>query len=204
MTVTANIEELKPLAGAKTTCFHCGDECRDERIFFSEKSFCCEGCKTVYEILNASDLTHFYNIEKNAGLSLKGRKTEQYAWLDDAESAEKLLTFKDEKQSKLTLHLPQIHCASCIWLLENLHKLSPAIFATKVNFLKRETTITFDHQATSLRKVAELLASIGYPPDLNLNTLEGTARKPVSRRLIYQLGVAGFAFGNIMLLSFPE
>ncbi len=204
MTITANIEELKSLVTTKVACAHCGDECRDERILFAEKNFCCEGCKTVYEILNASDLTDFYNIEKNAGLSLKGRKTEQYAWLDDPEAAEKVLTFKDEKQSKLTLHLPQIHCASCIWLLENLHRLSPAIFATKVNFLKREATITFDHGATTLRKVAELLASIGYPPDLNLNTLEGKARKPVSRRLIYQLGVAGFAFGNIMLLSFPE
>jgi P-type Cu+ transporter len=204
MTISANIEQLKPLATAKTTCYHCGDECQDERILFAEKNFCCEGCKTVYEILNASDLTDFYNIEKNAGLSLKGRKTEQYTWLDDPEAAEKVLTFKDEKQSKLTLYLPQIHCASCIWLLENLHRFSPAIFSTKVNFLKREATITFDHGATSLRKVAELLASIGYPPDLNLGTLEGKARKPVSRRLIYQLGVAGFAFGNIMLLSFPE
>ncbi len=204
MTISATIEDTKPLAGAKLSCYHCGDECRDERILFAEKNFCCEGCKTVYEILNASDLTHFYNIEKNAGLSLKGKKLAQYAWLDDPEAAEKVLTFKNEKQSKLTLHLPQIHCASCIWLLENLHKLSPAIIATKVNFLKREATITFDHGATTLRKVAELLDSIGYPPDLNLNTLEGTARKPVSRRLIYQLGVAGFAFGNIMLLSFPE
>lgn len=204
MTISTTIEDTKPLAGAKLTCYHCGDECRDERILFAEKNFCCEGCKTVFEILNASDLTHFYNIEKNAGLSLKGKKLAQYAWLDDPEAADKVLTFKNEKQSKLTLHLPQIHCASCIWLLENLHKLSPAIIATKVNFLKREATITFDHGATTLRKVAELLDSIGYPPDLNLGTLEGTTRKPVSRRLIYQLGVAGFAFGNIMLLSFPE
>ncbi|MBI1226074.1 MAG: HAD-IC family P-type ATPase [Bacteroidetes bacterium] len=204
MTITANIEELKPLTTAKVTCAHCGDECRDERILFAEKNFCCEGCKTVYEILNTSNLSDFYKIDKNAGLSLKGRKQAEYTWLDDPEAAEKVLTFKDEKQSKLTLHLPQIHCASCIWLLENLHRLSPAILATKVNFLKREATVTFDHNATSLRKVAELLASIGYPPDLNLGTLEGSARKPVSRRLIYQLGVAGFAFGNIMLLSFPE
>jgi Cu+-exporting ATPase len=204
MTITANIEELKPLTTAKATCAHCGDECRDERILFAEKNFCCEGCKTVYEILNTSDLTHFYNIDKNAGLSLKGKKQVQYAWLDDPEAADKVLSFKDEKQAKLTLHLPEIHCASCIWLLENLHRLSTAILATKVNFLKREATITYDHQQTSLRKIAELLASIGYPPDLNLATLEGEARKPVSRRLIYQLGVAGFAFGNIMLLSFPE
>ncbi|MCC6727149.1 MAG: heavy metal translocating P-type ATPase metal-binding domain-containing protein [Saprospiraceae bacterium] len=204
MTISANIEELRPVTLAKTTCAHCGDECRDERILFAEQNFCCEGCKTVYEILHGSDLTQFYNIDKNAGLSLKGRKQAQYAWLDDPEAAAKVVEFSNEKISKLTLHLPQIHCASCIWLLENLHKISPAIVATKVNFLKREATVTFDNAATSLRKVAELLDSIGYPPDLNLGTLEGTARKPVSRRLIYQLGVAGFAFGNIMLLSFPE
>ncbi len=204
MTISANIEELKPVTMAKSTCAHCGDECQDERILFAEKNFCCEGCKTVYEILNASDLTHFYNIEKNAGLTLKGRKQAQYAWLDDSEAAAKVVEFSNDKITKLTLHLPQIHCASCIWLLENLHRISPAIVASKVNFLKREASITFDNTATSVRKVAELLDSIGYPPDLNLGTLEGMARKPVSRRLIYQLGVAGFAFGNIMLLSFPE
>lgn len=204
MTISANIEELRPVTLAKTTCAHCGDECRDERILFAEQSFCCEGCKTVYEILHGSDLAQFYNIDKNAGLSLKGKKQAQYAWLDDPEAAAKVVEFSNEKISKLTLHLPQIHCASCIWLLENLHRISPAIVSTKVNFLKREATVTFDNAATSLRKVAELLDSIGYPPDLNLGTLEGTARKPVSRRLIYQLGVAGFAFGNIMLLSFPE
>lgn len=204
MTISANIEELKPTTLAMTTCAHCGDECREERILFADQSFCCEGCKTVYEILHGSDLTHFYNIDRNAGLSLKGRKQAQYAWLDDSEAAAKVVEFSNEKISKLTLHLPQIHCASCIWLLENLHRISPAIVSTKVNFLKREASVTFDNAATSLRKVAELLDSIGYPPDLNLNTLEGTARKPVSRRLIYQLGVAGFAFGNIMLLSFPE
>ncbi len=204
MTISANIEELRSATVAKTSCAHCGDECREERILFAEQSFCCEGCKTVYEILHASDLTQFYNIDRNAGLSLKGKKQAQYAWLDDSEAAAKVVEFSNDKITKLTLHLPQIHCASCIWLLENLHRISPAIVATKVNFLKREATVTFDHAATSLRKVAELLDSIGYPPDLNLGTLEGTARKPVSRRLIYQLGVAGFAFGNIMLLSFPE
>ncbi|MBK8561856.1 MAG: heavy metal translocating P-type ATPase metal-binding domain-containing protein [Saprospiraceae bacterium] len=204
MTISANIEELRPAALAKTTCAHCGDECREERILFAEQSFCCEGCKTVYEILHGSDLTQFYNIDRNAGLSLKGRKQAQYAWLDDPEAAAKVVEFSNDKITKLTLHLPQIHCASCIWLLENLHRISPAIVGSKVNFLKREASVTFDNATTSLRKVAELLDSIGYPPDLNLGTLEGTARKPVSRRLIYQLGVAGFAFGNIMLLSFPE
>ena len=144
MTISANIEELRPAALAKTTCAHCGDECREERILFAEQSFCCEGCKTVYEILHGSDLTQFYNIDRNAGLSLKGRKQAQYAWLDDPEAAAKVVEFSNDKITKLTLHLPQIHCASCIWLLENLHRISPAIVGSKVNFLKREASVTFD------------------------------------------------------------
>ena len=32
-------------------CFHCGDDCRDDSISIGDRIFCCNGCKTVYEIL---------------------------------------------------------------------------------------------------------------------------------------------------------
>ncbi len=158
----------------------------------------------VYEILQSNDMCQFYDIGQNAGVSLKGRRLEQYAWLDDEEVASKILDFNDGRIAKVAFHLPQIHCASCIWLLENLYKLTPGIRDSKVNFLRKEAAITFNPSETSLRKIVELLASIGYAPELNMATLEKGERKPYKRRLIYQLGVAGFAFGNIMLLSFPE
>jgi Cu+-exporting ATPase len=54
----------------------------------------------------------------------------------------------------------------------------------------------------SLRKVVELLTSIGYEPYISLNDLK---RRPgIQKSLIYQLGIAGFCFANIMLMSFPE
>lgn len=158
----------------------------------------------VYEILQSNDMCQFYEIEEKAGVSLKGRKLEQYAWLDDAEVASKILDFNDGRIARVAFHLPQIHCASCIWLLENLYKLAPGIRDSKVNFLRKEAAITYNPNETSLRKIVELLASIGYAPELNMATLEKGERKAYNRRLIYQLGVAGFAFGNIMLLSFPE
>lgn len=62
----------------------------------------------------------------------------------------------------------------------------------------------FNPQRISLRKVVELLAFIGYEPALSLNDAE--KRKPANfnRRQIYRIGVAGFCFSNIMMLSFPE
>lgn len=185
-------------------CYHCGEECPDDNITIGEKHFCCQGCKTVFEILNDNGLCRFYDIEQKAGVSLKGRKLEQYTWLDEPEIVNQLIDFTDGRTSKITFYFPQIHCASCIWLLENLYKLSEGVLSCKVNFLKKEGYITYAPQTISLRRLVELLASIGYAPEINLGTLDRETRKPVSKRLIYQLGVAGFGFGNIMLLSFPE
>ena len=53
------------------TCYHCGEDCLEETIAYDERSFCCSGCKTVYEILNASDLSYYYELEKSPGTSPK-------------------------------------------------------------------------------------------------------------------------------------
>ncbi len=50
----------------------------------------------------------------------------------------------------------------------------------------------------------ELLASLGYPPEINLQGFKEEKSKIKSRSLLIKLGVAGFSFGNIMLMSFPE
>ena len=49
-----------------------------------------------------------------------------------------------------------------------------------------------------------MLSSLGYEPAISLNDLEKNVKKDESRKLSYQIGVAGFCFGNIMLISFPE
>lgn len=51
--------------------------------------------------------------------------------------------------------------------------------------------------------MVELITSIGYEPYISLEDAESKTNK-VDKTLIYQVSVAAFAFGNIMLLSFPE
>jgi Cu+-exporting ATPase len=187
------------------SCFHCHEVCPDDRLHIGDKYFCCEGCKMVYEILNTNDLCQYYDLDKAPGISLKNRRDARtYAYLDDSEVREKLLEFNNGQTAQVTFYLPQMHCVSCIWLLENLYKLDAGVTHSRVNFLKKTTIIQFNPSQTSLRKLAALLASVGYAPEINLGDVEGTKRPAISRRLAYQIGVAGFAFGNIMLFSFPE
>lgn len=207
MAVSSPLTTLAPASGHEHphgTCYHCGEPCEGSEILLEEKEFCCEGCKMVYEILNEHDMCRYYQIDDNAGVSLKGRRQEHYAYLDDPEIREKLIDYSDGEKTHLRFFLPQIHCASCIWLLENLYRLNDGITLSKVNFTKKEIQLTYLEDQTTLRKLAELLASIGYAPAINLGDAEKPKDKAVSRRLYFQLGVAGFAFGNIMLLSFPE
>lgn len=186
------------------TCDHCGDTCPSESISLGESYFCCEGCKMVYEILHEHELGRFYQIEKKAGISLKDQKKGGFSYLDDPEIIEALVQYSDEQLTKVSFYLPQIHCASCVWLLENLFKLNDGILSSRVQFLKRELRINFDPSKISIRQIVELLDTIGYTPDINLSQLKEEKKKAVPRRLYYQIGLAGFVFGNIMLLSFPE
>lgn len=55
-----------------------------------------------------------------------------------------------------------------------------------------------------MRQVVEMIASVGYPPSINLAGNKADAEQKAKRTLLIKLGVAGFCFGNIMLMSFPE
>jgi P-type Cu+ transporter len=185
-------------------CYHCGDSCKDKSIFIDEKVFCCSGCKTVYEILNQGELCTYYNFERNPGISPKNFESKKFDYLDDVTTIHKLLEFKDDKISKITFFIPQMHCSSCIWLLENLFKLNHAITNSTVNFVRKELSVKFLHEKISLKDVVVLISSIGYEPQINLDSAEKKIQKKSNKDLYYKVGVAGFCFGNIMMFSFPE
>jgi Cu+-exporting ATPase len=188
----------------KLKCTHCGEDCPDNKITVDSKFFCCEGCKLVYGILNENGLCDYYTLNNNPGQSQRiPVRKDKFAFLDDEKIRQQLIQFQDDMQTHITFYIPHIHCSSCLWLLENLHRLDPGVQRVNVNFTRKEALIVFRQQETSLRHVAELLTNIGYEPYISLQDLQ--QQKPrVQRGLIYRLGVAGFCFSNIMLLSFPE
>lgn len=185
----------------QTTCFHCGNDCAESPILFDEKPFCCEGCKSVYEVLNANQLCQYYDLTQAPGQSPRLSRLE---FLDNPDIAAQLLEFTDGTMATATFYVPSIHCSSCLWLLENLYKLAPAIRSSRVDFLKKHVHLTFRIADVSLRQVAELLTSVGYEPLISLNDVVQESEKPSYRPLLYRLAVAGFCSGNIMLFSFPE
>ncbi|MDI1254942.1 MAG: heavy metal translocating P-type ATPase metal-binding domain-containing protein [Flavobacterium sp.] len=184
-------------------CYHCGLAVgTGKQIMFEEKTFCCSGCKTVYQIFSENNLSGYYKMEKAPGFA-PASGNQKFAFLDDEKIVSRLLEFEDGNLNIIALQIPSIHCSSCIYILENLQKLLPGIATSRVNFYEKTVRINYTSDEISLKKIVLTLCSIGYEPNISLDQYD-KKKKIVDNALIYKLGVAFFCFGNIMLLSFPE
>ncbi len=184
-------------------CYHCGEDLLVGTDFeLDDKKFCCIGCKSVYQILSENNMCNYYAYNDTPGQKLEANN--HFEYLDEASIITQLIDYKDKEDTIVTFYIPAIHCSSCIWLLEHLYKINTAIYSSRIDFLKKQVTISFKHNDISLRKVVENLSQIGYEPLISLQDVVKENSKSVNKDLILKIAVAGFCMGNVMLFSFPE
>jgi Cu+-exporting ATPase len=182
-------------------CYHCGDKVVGKPVEFDERVFCCKGCKSVYQLLSENELDGFYAFNEGSGIKPEGEELAKFKPLDLPEVFDDFVDFQNEGIYIATFFLPAIHCSSCIYLLENLQKINSDIVSSEANFTARTVSITV-RKPMQLSALAGLLESIGYKPELRKNTKD--RQSIYDKKLLYKLGVAGFAFGSVMLWTFPE
>ena len=187
-------------------CRHCNEPCRTGSIASGDGHFCCTGCEAVFTVLHRAGLDAFYTCDVTPGASQKSasaKDARRFAALDDEALVDRLVTFSRPDMAQVTFSVPSIHCSSCIWLLEQLWRFDDGIIRSEVDLFRRTVRVDFRPNATTLRRIAERLAAIGYEPSISPE--DATRATPSARRRLHlQIGVAGFAFGNIMLFSIPR
>lgn len=183
----------------KTSCFHCGAHCNEQHKLDGH-SFCCNGCVAVYQLLSDHNLSDYYGLDEKTG------KTPEYQgdfdWLKEKEVQESLYAFHEGDTANVLVQLPSIHCSACIFLLENLRNVNSGILDVEVNFTQKKARIFFKPNDIDLYELATLLQKIGYKPHFIKDKVN--TEKSSKSDLVKRLTVAGFFFGNVMLLSFPE
>ena len=185
-------------------CYHCGVDC-DDSILWNDKVFCCAGCQLVYQLLDENGLCQYYDLTDMPGMTAKGLfVSDKYNYLDNEVIQDQLIQFKQGDQAHVVFYLPQIHCVSCVWLLENLHKIIPGIIQSQTHFEKKEIKVVYQPSLISLKELVQLLAFVGYAPVIHLGGNDWLKKKKVNKKQLFKIGVAGFCFSNIMMLSFPE
>jgi len=173
-------------------CELCGQLCAEEQVQADDKTFCCVGCRSVYQILNN---------DKELSIPIDRKEKRRFDYLDLPEVSDQILIFQSEVHARVRFQIPAIHCSSCVYLIEQLPQFYRDILQSRVNFPKKEVDILFKKEM-GLAKLVYLIAAIGYEPVINLASEE----KPKVKRnsLGLKIAIAGFCFGNSMLLSIPE
>jgi Cu+-exporting ATPase len=187
----------------KISCYHCGDDCLTETYVLDDKHFCCHGCKSVYQLLSESQLCNYYTYNDHPGAT-RARIDRRFDYLSEPSIISQLIDYTDQQVTMVTFYIPHIHCSSCLWLLEKLNKINPAVHYCRVDFLKKQLNIRFDHHRLNLQQLVELLYDIGYEPLISLQDVIKEQNATTKDHLVQKIAVAGFCFGNVMLLSFPE
>lgn len=102
----------------------------------------------------------------------------------------------------ISLFLPTMHCASCVGFLEKLPGKFKGLLEARVDLPRKQLRVVLDWDVASLAALATHLESSGYPPEFESD--RDLSERREMRRIIARLAVAGFAFGNIMLLALSD
>jgi len=194
--------ETKASVLANSACYHCGEDLNGMAISYDDKQFCCAGCKGVYQILAENNMCNYYAYNDTPGKRFDQHS--HFEYLDEESIVKQLIDYQDKESTIVTFFIPAIHCSSCIWLLEHLYKINTAIYSSRIDFIKKEVTISFKKQEISLRNVVETLSTMGYEPTISLQDVVKENGKSVNKEIILKIAIAGFCMGNVMLFSFPE
>lgn len=139
------------------------------------------------------------------GIKPKGKfKSDKWDYLDEPSIANQLVSFSDATQVHILFTIPNIHCSSCIWLLEHMGRINKGIVSSTVDFDKKELALVYNPTLVKLSDVAALLNYIGYPPSISHASSDKEKPSSSNRETLVRIGVAGFCFSNIMMLSFPD
>ncbi len=122
-----------------------------------------------------------------------------------AKSTDELSGFAHEVRpgiSRLELVVPDMHCAGCIGRIERALNGHSAVTEARVNMSTRRVAVQWRSAAAEPAEFVDLLQTAGYAshPFAEREDAAEADRKR-SRELVLAMAVAGFAAGNIMLLS---
>jgi len=185
-------------------CLHCGTPCSENPVSENGQVFCCQGCSKVYALLHQEGLEAFYRLkEGEPHQPVIFNNENAYELLSQEAISNQILDHRQGSLCRVTFRIPSIHCTGCVWLLENLYSLVDGIGRTEVDILRKEARINFDDSIISLTALAQQLDQLGYAPDISLASIDKKTNSKDPDRLLLKIGIAGFAFGNIMLFSFP-
>lgn len=160
--------------------------------------FCCRGCAGAFELLGDLGLESYYN---RRNIDPKARPLRPDSDEIAAVNFTDLVTTDDDGVHHLNLMVDGIHCAACVWLIETLLQKNPSVLQARINMTTRRLRLAWNGDIADIDELVKPVLQTGY----RLIPFDPAALEQATQarnsELLRCLAVAGFAAGNVMLLS---
>ncbi len=163
-------------------------------------AFCCAGCRSVYEIVQAAGLSSYYAQPELKLRPVRPAGKRKYQELDDADFQRDHCHDEPTGLRSVELLLEGVHCSACVWLVERVGRVVPGVTSSRLDLSRNVVALSWDPGRATLSAIARALESLGYPAHaLGASLADATRQR--DRALLLRLGVAGAAAGNVMLMA---
>jgi P-type Cu2+ transporter len=121
--------------------------------------------------------------------------------MEELEGYEHLVRINDQGEQSLELYVDGVNCAGCIQKIESKLVSDPRISKARLNFSTKRLTINWQGTEDFANDAVRMVTDLGYTTRPFTSYADHEENIAQDRSLLIALAVAGFATGNIMLLS---
>jgi Cu2+-exporting ATPase len=169
----------------------------------AEHQFCCNGCKSVWNVLHGAGLAGYYSVRDaiDPDAQRVSSTNGTYEELDDPSFQSTCVENLPGGLAQTDLLLEGMHCAACVWLIERLPTVLEGVVESRANIRRRTACVRYNPAEVKLSDVARALDRLGYAAHPARGAAAREARVKEDRKFLIRVGVAGAIAGNVMLLA---
>ncbi len=172
------------------TCAHCGLPTAPGR------KFCCPGCAAAAAVIEGAGLGAYYRRRVLDPTARPPRPEPAARW-----DLGRCVTAEPDGGHAMTLAVDGLQCGACVWLIEQVLARESEVTAGRVNMTTRRLRLAWRGAAAEGERLVSLIESLGYRLVPFDPAALAAAQDRTGRALLRALAVAGFAAGNVMLVS---
>ncbi|MBY4898093.1 heavy metal translocating P-type ATPase [Cupriavidus sp. AU9028] len=202
-------------AAVDRLCFHCGQPAVERPLHAevggARRRFCCIGCRTVAQSLDAAGFAHLYGeagaepVRFARPIDAERREAAMPLWAayDTAELRTRFVRALADGRADITLSVDNIRCAACAWLIEQTLSRLSGVESAIANVATRRVVVRWRLDAQPVAGLLAALADIGYEAWPFESSRADQRDRAERRSLLMRMAVAMLGMMQVMMYAWP-
>lgn len=185
-------------------CYHCSEPVLTGlryrlRVEGVDQAMCCPACLMVAETIIGGGLSDYYRFRDQPSPRPGGE--DDFSAFDDPVVQQQCVRRSVDGSNEVSLLIGGMHCAACVWLLEQQLQQVPGVHRAQVSFDRRRAVVQYDADTVRLSALCRAIAAVGYQPQPDQPNQAEALYQQEQRLALRRLGVAGIGMMQAGMLG---